>query len=357
MPSPFESARDLTPPPADVSAPALAPERRLTLAARYGVGLALLAALGYMVDWEAVRNVLAVTRIELLVAALVAVLADRMLHAWAWILLLEVKLEDVRRSAFVRMHFIATFLGQFVPFNIGSDVVRVMGAARYSGNTMACVSSVVVVRALGMVSLVFSAALVVLESIGFQVSAVGPNVAWLTLATVAAGATLAAVLYSAHRIPAIASHWVKKGWSRWEPKVRSAYEACRGYADHLWTLASVFGVLQASLLNAVLITYLAASAVGMDVPAGYFFLFVPLIAFIGQLPISPNGIGLMESGYVFFFTQVGATASEALVLGLAMRMLVTLASLPGGVLLMVQGWPVRPRATAPAVRSGTVARL
>ena len=95
----------------------------------------------------------------------------------------------------------------------------------------------------------------------------------------------------------------------------------------------VFMMIQVSIIIGILATYFTAQAFSIDVSIIYFFLFVPIISFLSLLPISANGIGVAEGSFVFFFDQVGVSTSEALLLALAMRVLMILVTLPGGVLL------------------------
>jgi len=75
-------------------------------------------------------------------------------------------------------------------------------------------------------------------------------------------------------------------------------------------IAAVMHVLQ------IVAQIVLAWALGLDPPAMYFFIFVPVVNIIGMLPISFNGIGVREAGYIFFMKSVGIERHSALAVGL-----------------------------------------
>lgn len=69
--------------------------------------------------------------------------------------------------------------------------------------------------------------------------------------------------------------------------------------------------------SGVIICYFAVGrGIGLDVPLGYFFLFIPLSTVASMLPFSVAGLGVREGVLVFLFTRVGATKEEALGMGI-----------------------------------------
>jgi hypothetical protein len=62
----------------------------------------------------------------------------------------------------------------------------------------------------------------------------------------------------------------------------------------------------------------------------------PIIPLVSIIPIGLNGIGLTEGAYVLFYTQAWLTPYEAFAAALIRRLLVTLVSLFGGILWIVE---------------------
>ena len=90
-------------------------------------------------------------------------------------------------------------------------------------------------------------------------------------------------------------------------------------------------VFQFSVIVAV---YLLGRALELGVPFFYFCMFVPLISLLEAVPVSIYGIGLRDSGYVFFLTQIGRTREEAAALSLLYVAATLVYSAAGGVILI-----------------------
>jgi uncharacterized protein (TIRG00374 family) len=304
------------------------------------------AVLLVFVDLDATLALLLAADWRLLALVLALELLDRALHGWRWLLLLRAKLVDVPLGVIFRVHFISNFLANFLPFNVGNDVTRVVSLAKYSGGTIEPLSSVILDRVIGFVALLLPVILVVAGGFILQVSVIGPGLAWTLLAVLAMLGVSGLVFWKGGLFDgAVLLLQTRTRW-RWIHRIAEVYEACVSYRAHGRTMGAVFAILQISVTLGILTTYLTAVSLGMNVALIYFVMLVPIISFLSSLPISANGIGVAEGGFVFFFGQVGASASEALTLALVMRVMMIVATLPGAVLLAVQGWPVRPEAAA-----------
>jgi uncharacterized membrane protein YbhN (UPF0104 family) len=64
-------------------------------------------------------------------------------------------------------------------------------------------------------------------------------------------------------------------------------------------------------------------------------LIVPMIHVIGIIPVAINGIGLREGAFVYFFTQMGISLSQAFALSLLFRLGSLIPSLVGGYFCML----------------------
>jgi hypothetical protein len=79
-----------------------------------------------------------------------------------------------------------------------------------------------------------------------------------------------------------------------------------------------------------------AKAVGLEIPWSYGFILYPLVGIFSALPISFNGIGLREGGYLFLLTQIGVSSEKAIAVGLLWFLVIVLDSLIGGVLYIAR---------------------
>ena len=309
------------------------------------MSLGLLAALFVLVDLDGVLALLPAVDVRLLLMVLMLELLDRVLHGWRWVLLLKAKLTDIPVRVLFQVHFMSNFLGNFLPFNVGNDVTRVVSLAKYSGSTIEPASSVILDRLIGFAALLLPVIVVVAGGAIWQVSVFGPVLAWSIVAVLIALTLLGLLFWKGGPFERRLSMLKDRPRYQWIQPVAEIYDACVSYGMHRKSMVGVFLIVQITVVMGILATYLTALSLGIHVPVIYFVLFVPVISFFSSLPISANGIGVAEGGFVFFFSQVGVTASEALALALIVRVVMIIATLPGAVLLAIQGWPVRPAST------------
>ena len=108
------------------------------------------------------------------------------------------------------------------------------------------------------------------------------------------------------------------------------YRSFRGTLVVFFALALVEGGLF------ILVNYSGTRAICLDMGALYLIGIVPICRAINSLPISIGSLGVQEASYVFFFTSVGASASQAFALALVVRVAMWLSYLPGGVFYVME---------------------
>ncbi|MEZ4617984.1 MAG: lysylphosphatidylglycerol synthase domain-containing protein [Caldilineaceae bacterium] len=120
--------------------------------------------------------------------------------------------------------------------------------------------------------------------------------------------------------------------SRVEQTMVRYYHTLYGLHSHkqlLLTSVVVSVLLQVIEVTAVM---LIARSLSVQVPALYFFLFMPLIWLITMIPLSLNGLGLREGAFAFFFGLIGVAAPEAISISLLVYSCRLLSSVVGGIL-------------------------
>jgi hypothetical protein len=302
------------------------------------IGIALLLLLSVLIDVPSTLRLFWEANLGLIAIVFVWLVFDRALNGWRWIILVRSRLKGISELELFHMFFISSFLGNFVPF-IGGDATRVAALARRIGTTLGPLSSVIVDRFLGFVSVLVPVLLIIVGAAFWRPTLIGLQITWLAVAVSAAIIITVALVFISGFMFKIVAKRRNKIFIRFVDRIESLIAACKEQQPA--ALGRVFVIIQISMVNAIVTSYLVSIALGIDVDLIYFFLFIPVIIFLGQLPISANGLGISEGAFVFFFTQVGALAAEALALGVAIRVLMTLVSLPGGLLLLVYGWPCR----------------
>jgi uncharacterized protein (TIRG00374 family) len=300
-------------------------------ALRLTVAAALLWWAVRRVDWQDLGTTVVGAEWRWLAAAVALVVIDRALMAWRWLLLLRASEGDrtPRLGGVLRVFFVSTFAGTFLPGSIGGDAVRAVSLSRLGVTTASAVGSVAVDRLLGIVS-------VALMGVGGL--AVAGRLVDTRLVLVALGAAVLTTGLTVMLLfaPGALSGLVDLTLSRFATLHRLAHKflaAVRRYGDHREVLAVV---LAASVVVQILRTLQAwclGLSLGLSVVGIWYFAWIPVIVLIVLLPISINGLGTGNAAFVWFFGLTGVSPADAFALSVLFLALGAVGNLPGGLLL------------------------
>jgi len=274
------------------------------------------------VEARALPGVLADVGLGTLALAFAAYLASQVVSALRWRLIAARAGFDLSPRLAVRYYFIGMFFTTLGPSTLGSDVVRTLYLKARGGSPVTAASTVLLDRVIGFVYLVVIAALA-LACAGWPEL---PRPLWWGTQFFAVALVLAAF---------VAVVLGRRGSvTRDGGLAQSIASLCRDRA--LLLEASALSVVVQTLQVGVAIVL--ASALTPSVPWGACFVFQPLVAMLAALPISAAGLGIRESGYVYFLTTLGDVSPERAA-GFALAWLVVLiaASLSGGVVFLASG--------------------
>jgi glycosyltransferase 2 family protein len=265
--------------------------------------------------------------VPLLIAVLL-VLADRALMAYRWFVLLR-PLEGGHFppwSAVLRIFFVSTFVGTFLPASIGGDAVRAYSLSNHRVPIADAMASVFVDRMLGVLSVLIMAlaGLVIARDL-----AANPGVR-LALLVTSVACVVAALLIFSNAADAFAELlFAQIPWVRLRNAAGSLIASIRRYAKHHDALGAVLvGSVTVQILRVFQAYYLGV-ALGIRLPSLTYFAFIPLILLIMFLPITANGIGTGQAAFVWLFSRAGTSGAEAFALSVLFVALGILANLPG----------------------------
>lgn len=303
--------------------------------ARLAVSLALLAYLFSKVSLRGSVEPLAHLRAAplLLAAALVAV--DRLVTVAKWFSLVRPILPRYPFGSAIRVFFVGNFLGLLLPPGLGNDVLRALGAWRETGEGARSVSSVAMDRALGLVSLVlFAMAMLVVSPVG----PAGPALL-LPAAIVALVVSLGTAAFLDRRLPEkVAAALARLSFRRLASVFGRLSESLALYRGHPRALAASFALGLLVQWLRVLITMSLGAALGLDVAAGAYYAFVPLVMALGLVPLTAGGFGLREWGFVGLFATEGVKEETAVALSLLTFGASVLGTLPGAFFFFRSGF-------------------
>ena len=308
---------------------------QLLLAAKVAVSLALLAYLFSITDLAALKERIRTGDTFLLVLAMALYGLIIAISIWRWKLLLHTQGYRASTGHLSASYLVATFFNNFLPSNIGGDVIRVRDSSKLTGSTTTSVAVVVIDRILGFGALYALA-------VGAYLAG-GPSVRSLAgalPALIALGVIFGLLAYIFFRPGTARRAMAALGLGR-IPWARSQFEVVQN-AVHVYReeVAAVWTALLGSIALQTLVVYYyynIARSLRIPLPLSACFLMVPLCSLVQALPISFNGWGVRESVFIVYFAQVGLPRESAMAFSLVGAGLMVLLSLSGAVVWTSRG--------------------
>jgi uncharacterized membrane protein YbhN (UPF0104 family) len=112
--------------------------------------------------------------------------------------------------------------------------------------------------------------------------------------------------------------------------------AMRSYRSHWRALA---GAAALSLLIHLIQAWMHAvmgRALDLEVPFSFCLIVYPLVGTFAAIPISLNGLGLREGGYIFLLAAIGIGTEKGIAFGMLLFLIIVIDSLVGGLLFLFQ---------------------
>ena len=304
----------------------------IKLLVRLGVSAALLYFVLRSIDLTAFRERVASMNPAWLALALIVYAAQQMIAVWRWDRLLRAQHIEVERKKLAESIWVSMFFNNFLPSNIGGDVVRITDTAREAGSKTLATTVVLVDRAIGLT------ALLVVAAIGAFVSWLSgiyvPGSRWLWLASI--GLVLAAVFVIA--MPDFVGHLLaplralQKPWVT--ERAQRLEEAVMRFGKARGVMASAFAA--AIVVQLAIVAFYLLTAKGLSVPLPMLLgaVLIPVSLAVQMAPISINGFGVREAVFAFFFRRFGLPPDAAVALSLVSTGMVMGLSLVGGLLFV-----------------------
>jgi uncharacterized protein (TIRG00374 family) len=297
------------------------------------IRLAVAVGLTLLILWRSdMGSVAAATRAadwRWIAAACALVVLDRALMAWRWLLLIApVASPPPPLGAVLRVFFVSSFVGTFLPASVGGDAVRAYGLKREAVAGGAAIASVAMDRALGVVSVL----IVGLGAVLFVTAAVPAGVYWVLLAGGAASLLLAAAIFHDQAAAVIASAVAHLPAAVLRRVGGRVFDAVRTYRHHHGALALVLAASVGVQALRIVQAWALGRSLGLDVSFAVYCVAIPLCVLIMQVPVTINGLGTGQAAFLWTFAPAGVAAADAVALSLLFIALGLVGNLPGGVL-------------------------
>jgi uncharacterized membrane protein YbhN (UPF0104 family) len=308
------------------------------MAAKLTVSVALLALVFSKIDttrlWASARH----ASMPWLLAALGVYAINVVASTWRWGLLLHAQDVNVPGKTLLGSFLVANFFNNFLPSNIGGDVIRIRDTAAASQSKTLATTVVLVDRALGLMGLVLIAALgatIAADLHGSGASPVWP--AWLWALFLIGALATAPVMYAPEGLgrllqPLTVVHpeWVGT-------RIDKLTVTLGRFRDRPSALAGCFG--GALLVQALMVVFYLAVVHALKIPItpSDLAVVVPISLVVQMLPVSVNGLGLREATFSFYFGRLGLPIESAVLLSLMGAALIMFFSLTGAAVYISRG--------------------
>jgi hypothetical protein len=307
----------------------------LVLLMKVLVSVGLLVFFFTRIHIERFFNTFASADFSYIVLALVVYFLSQFLSTLRWEVLARPLGFKKPFMVFLNFYLIGMFFNLFAPGTVGGDVSRIYYLARdeegereknWGGATLNAAVSVFVDRVIGMMVLVWLGAL---GLILFPEYAVPSAVRLLTFA-LALGFVVGGLL-----IPVLRRILPDVGYST----VVKLRIALRSYRAHRQAIPQAIALSFAVHLIQAWIHLLIGRAIHIEIPFSYCIIVYPLVGTFAAIPISLNGLGLREGGYLYLLAVIGINSEKAVAFGILLFLAVAADSLVGGIVFLLKKSP------------------
>jgi PAS domain S-box-containing protein len=286
-------------------------------------------------DWSETEHIVSVASVPLLLGGFVAMTLTLVFSAWKWNWAL--RLHDLRFGfPFVlRTLSIGFFFNHFLPTAVGGDAYRVLQTLPRDGFRSRALSAVIIERLVGLCALLVIGAVAALrlrETRGVMQEYLYGLGAALALSTIA--------------VLALRSDWIRRTSLRWHsvPAVRALHHNLGLLQTHPreWS-GLILGSFAFQLLS-IGILFVLFGALGTNATPAQCAVIAAMVGLAASLPISINGIGVMEGAFVATAVALGIDFEHALLVAFLRRAMAIVLAIPCGALWFMQGRNLRPHA-------------
>jgi len=320
--------------------PERSPARRYVLmAVKIAVSLILLTLLFSRIDdkaglWRSAQQ----ASLGWLAAALGIYLINVLASVWRWKLLLGTQQVDLPQRTLLGSFLVALFFNNFLPSNIGGDVIRITDTAKAAKSKTLATTVILVDRVIGLIGLMLVAAMgatVVAGMAGHVPSPIWPSWLWASFVAamiVSAPAVLAPSGLGRLLQPLTVLHpeWVGG-------RIDNVTNALARFRERPGAMLSCFG--GAVFVQSTIVLFYVAVALALHVRITMWDLavIVPVSSIVQMLPVSVNGFGVREATFSLYFTRIGLPIESGLLLSLVAAVLIMIFSVSGAAVWFARG--------------------
>ena len=300
--------------------------------------IALICLILSRLDFQHILELMARIKIGFIFLAIFFICLERIVIAARWPILVRIKGHSITFWDAFKMDWIAIFFGMALPSIATGDVIRGYRLTRLIDDLKTSLSSIVLDRMIGFVTLGFMAVL----SLFLGWKTFGPHTAFTSLCCFILIVGFIWFFVVSPRIFEIFGNIFfflrrTKGWKY----VSLIHNDISQYRTSGFSILVVFLLSFVTQAIRILIVYIVALSINSTLPFFYFILFVPIVFFIKLLPISIGGFGAREATFAVMYSMAGMASEEGVLVGVLITVLTILFVVPGGIMFLLHRHKVR----------------
>lgn len=301
-------------------------------------GLGLLSLLVAKADYSAILEELRSVNLMWLAAVFIVPHISLWISTIKWRALLTCHGSRVGLFPLIKFYLIGTFFNSFLPSMVGGDIVRVHQLRRLEPRLELAIASTFLERFLGFGGLVTLLPLVWLYPV---ITDAVPAVKYVVVGAIAIYLGAFALLFSPFDFfpPGVPKSALLK---RVIGTLSRSRQQVRAYKHHVGILLLSYVISVVFYLLSTTTFWLATKAVGASVSLGFMVSVIPLVLLAAVIPVSVNGLGVLESGTALLLTTASVPLPEAVLVPILLRLRLVFTALLGGILFLLDRSPSVP---------------
>src|SRR5919106_1528669 len=298
----------------------------------------------YLGGLEETIAVISQADLRYLLAGVLVLTLDRILMTYKWSLLLQSRGLQLPLMRGTKIYCSSMIWGMFLPSTVGSDAIRAFMTCRNGLDSSNVVASIVVERMIGFISalLLGLIGLFILDQTGQLDPRFQP--VWWMGGMMLGGAILIFGISLSHSLFDFIYQKMPERLLRNKIAVRlqKLHKTYADYHTNKKILTRFFGLTFGEQFSFVIITWLIALGLGIDVGLLFMAGVLPLTLLISRLPVSINGLGVFEGVFILLMSLGGVSAAEAVSIAVTGRLLETVSFLPWWLAYVIDNGTIRP---------------
>ena len=276
---------------------------------------------------ENILDAFSKVRVSFFIAAIASFAASGVLGSFQWYLLLRHHKLDISYGRAVAYYFTGLFFNNFLPSNLGGDVVRILQVEKKTRRGTTAFSSTLADRAFGFSILLSIAMITTLASSGGNQSNILPVLTGIL------GLFLAFFFIIVFRGPGLVLRGILK---RAFPQrifdiLQQIYRELRSFRSEPYKILMFLFISTGVQFLRILVHFLCARSIGITESFHHFLIIIPIVAIAASLPISVGGLGVREKSATVLFQELGVEPALVVTMELLAFLAGIIAAIPGGI--------------------------